>query len=113
VGARVPGRGGGSRLARPDLRAWAGGEPLRSHEPSADAADPDPNARAGYGLPRRDTGGMLRRFVTGRPVSPVTEDFRAWACDRRAAQGQRASLLIRDHAAWHVRARVRARIKGA
>ena len=58
-----------SRLARPDLRAWAGDEPLRLHEPSADAADHAPKALACYGLLRADTGGMLLRFVDGRPVS--------------------------------------------
>ena len=35
-----------SRLARPDLYAWAGGEPLRLHEPPADADDGDPKAPA-------------------------------------------------------------------
>jgi hypothetical protein len=100
-----------SRLARPELHAWAGGEPLRLHEPAPDADDPDPKALACYGLLRRDTGGMLLRFVTGRPVSQVTEDFLAWVCERLAAEGKRALLLIWDNAAWHVSARVRAWIK--
>ena len=100
-----------SRLARPDLRAWAGTEPLRLHEPPADPADREAKALACYGLLRRDTGGMLLRFVQGRPVSQVTEDFLAWACDRLAAEGKRALLLVWDNAAWHVSARVRAWIK--
>jgi hypothetical protein len=96
-----------SRLARPDLHAWAGGEPLRLHEPPADAADTDPKALACYGLLRGDTGGMMLRFVQGRPVSQVTEDFLAWACDRLAAEGKRALLLVWDNASWHVSRRVR------
>ena len=93
-----------SRLARPDLHAWAGGEPLRLHEPAPDAADTDPKALACYGLLRGDTGGMMLRFVEGRPVSQVTEDFLAWACERLATEGKKALLLIWDNAAWHVSA---------
>ena len=100
-----------SRLARPGLHAWADGEPLRLHEPAADASDPDPKALACYGLLRGDTGGMLLRFVQGRPVSQVTEDFLAWACERLAAEGKRALLLVWDNAAWHVSRRVRSWIK--
>jgi DDE superfamily endonuclease len=100
-----------SRLARPALHAWAGGEPLRLREPPADAEDHDPKALACYGLLRGDTGGMMLRFVEGRPVSQVTEDFLAWACARLAAEGKTALLLIWDNAAWHVSRRVRAWIK--
>jgi transposase len=99
-----------SRLARPELHAWAGGEPLRLQEPASDA-DGAPKALACYGLLRGDTGGMMLRFVQGRPVSQVTEDFLAWACDRLAAEGKTALLLIWDNAAWHVSKRVRAWIK--
>ena len=73
--------------------------------------DPDPKALACYGLLRRDTGGMLLRFVRGRPVSQVTEDFLAWACARLAAEGKRALLLVWDNASWHVSRRVRVWIK--
>ena len=100
-----------SRLARPELYAWAGNEPMRLHEVAAAADDPDPKALACYGLLRGDTGGMMLRFVEGRPVSQVTEDFLAWACARLAAEGKRALLLIWDNAAWHVSRRVRAWIK--
>jgi hypothetical protein len=100
-----------SRLARPNLRAWAGPEPLRLQEPPADATDRDPKALACYGLLRADTGEMLLRFVDGRPVSQVTEDFLAWACQRLAAEGKKALLLIWDNAAWHVSARARAWVK--
>src|SRR3954447_14005921 len=66
-----------SRLARPDLRAWSDGEPMRLHEPPAEAEDREPKALACYGLLRGDTGGMMLRFVEGRPVSQVTEEFLA------------------------------------
>jgi hypothetical protein len=100
-----------SRLARPELHAWAGGEPLRLQEPTSAAADGDPKALACYGLLRGDTGGMMLRFVQGRPVSQVTEDFLAWACQRLGAEGKTALLLIWDNAAWHVSKRVRAWVK--
>ncbi|WP_204249842.1 hypothetical protein [Gemmata sp. SH-PL17] len=40
--------------------------------------DTDPKARSCYGRLRADTGRMMLRFVTGRPVSQVTEDYLAW-----------------------------------
>ena len=58
-----------SRLALPSLHAWAGKRPLRLLQREADKADPDPKALSCYGLLRADTGGMLLRFVDGRPVS--------------------------------------------
>ena len=100
-----------SRLARPGLHAWAGDEPMRLHEPAADTADRDPKALACYGLLRGDTGGMMLRFVQGRPVSQVTEDFLGWACARLAAEGKKALLLVWDNASWHVSARARAWIR--
>ena len=100
-----------SRLARPGLHARADGRPMRLHETAADPADRDPKALACYGILRGDTGGMLLRFVAGRPVSQVTEDFLAWACERLAAEGKRALLLVWDNASWHVSQRVRGWIK--
>jgi hypothetical protein len=100
-----------SRLARPGLHAWSDEGPMRLHEPPADAADRAPKALACYGILRADTGGMMLRFVRGRPVSQVTEDFLAWACDRLATEGKRALLLIWDNASWHVSGRVRSWIK--
>lgn len=100
-----------SRLARPALHAWADDEPLRLHEVAPGPDDADPKALACYGLLRGDTGGMMLRFVDGRPVSQVTEDFLEWACRRLAAEGKRALLLVWDNAAWHVSRRVRAWIK--
>jgi transposase len=54
---------------------------------------------------------MLLRFVDGRPVSQVTEDFLGWVCDRLAAAGKRALLLVWDNASWHNSKRVRSWIK--
>ena len=93
-----------TRLAQPDLFAWAGEQPLRL----------SPNERGGgkealacYGLLRADTGAMLLRFVEGRPVSQVTEDFLGWLCERFAAEGKRVFVLVWDNASWHVSKRVR------
>ena len=79
-----------SRLALPALHAWSAGEPLHLVERAAERADPDPKALCCYGLLRDDTGGMLLRFVRGRPVSQVTEDYLAWLCERLAAEGKKA-----------------------
>jgi len=100
-----------SRLALPALRAWTEAEPLRLVERDRPRADSDPKALCCYGLLRGDTGGMLLRFVQGRPVSQVTEDFLSWACDRLAAEGKTALLLVWDNASWHISRRVRAWIK--
>ena len=100
-----------SRLALPALRAWAGDQPLRLVQREADKSDPDPKALSCYGLLRGDTGGMLLRFVAGRPVSQVTEDYLGWLCARLGAEGKTALLLVWDNASWHVSKRVRAWIK--
>jgi hypothetical protein len=100
-----------SRLALPQLHAWAGAVPLRLVEQPAAKDDPDPKALSCYGLLRGDTGQMLLRFVRGRPVSQVTEDFLGWVCGRLAAEGKKALLLVWDNASWHISQRVRAWIK--
>jgi hypothetical protein len=69
--------------------------------------DTDPKALSCYGLLRADTGGMLLRFVPGRPVSQVTEDYLGWVCQRLQAEGEKALLLVWDNASWHVSQRVR------
>jgi hypothetical protein len=38
------------------------------------------------------------RFVEGRPVSPITTQFLGWCCDKLAAEGKKALLLIWDNA---------------
>ena len=100
-----------SRLARPALHAWAGAEPLRLAQLEADKGDPDRKALACYGLLRADTGGVLVRFVEGRPVSQVTEDFLDWVCTRLKEEGKTALLLVWDNASWHVSQRMRSWIK--
>ena len=100
-----------SRLALPALHAWAADDPLRLVARDVPRTDPDPKALCCYGLLRGDTGGMLLRFVHGRPVSQVTEDFLAWVCDRLAADGKTALLLVWDNASWHISQRVRGGIK--
>lgn len=100
-----------SRLAQPTLHTWTADEPLRLIELAAEKTDPDPKALACYGLLREDTGAMLLRFVEGRPVSQVTEEFLAWVCQRLGREGKQALLLIWDNASWHVSQRVRAWIK--
>jgi DDE superfamily endonuclease len=100
-----------SRLALPAAHAWAAEQPLRLVRRQADKADPDPKALSCYGLLRADTGGMLLRFVDGRPVSQVTEDYLAWVCARLGAEGKKALLLVWDNASWHVSQRVRSWIK--
>ena len=93
-----------TRLAQPDLFAWAPAEPLRL---SPNERGNGKEALACYGLLRADTGGMLLRFVEGRPVSQVTEDYLAWLCERFAAEGKKVFVLVWDNAAWHVSKRVR------
>ena len=100
-----------SRLAQPSVHAWTAEAPLRLVEQPASTSDPDPKALACYGLLRDDTGAMLLRFVDGRPVSQVTEDFLDWICQRLAAGGKKALLLIWDNAPWHVSQRVRTWIR--
>lgn len=100
-----------SRLARPALHAWADAAPMQLRQLGLAKDDTDPKALACYGLLRADIGRMMVRFVTGRPVSQVTEEFLAWACTRLAAEGKKALLLIWDNASWHISQRVRGWIK--
>lgn len=108
------------RVAQPHLASWADdGAPLRLIEQATGRDDPDPKALACYGLLVRqwdDVGQrderMLLRFVDGRPVSALTTRFLAWCCERLAAQGKKALLLVGDNASWHVSKAVRAWIGG-
>jgi hypothetical protein len=96
-----------SRLAHPDLHTWTGGVPLRLVQREAVQGDADPKALSCYGLLRGDTGAMLLRFVHGRPVSQVAEDFLAWVGAPPAAEGKKALLLVGDNASWHNSQRLR------
>jgi DDE superfamily endonuclease len=101
-----------SRLAAPAMHAWAAeGRPLRLVGQAVPKADTDPKALSCYGLFRADVGRMMLRFVSGRPVSQVTEDYLAWVCARLRAEGKQALLLVWDNAAWHVSKRVRSWIR--
>src|SRR5262249_34026301 len=80
----------------------AGAEPLRLL-PHGRGGRPE----ACYGLLHADTRAILLRFVEGRPVSQVTEDFLAWLCRRFAAEGRKVFALAWDNAAWHTSGRVR------
>lgn len=87
-----------SRLAQPSVFSWTGADPLRLSPPPKIKGD-GPAALAGYGVLRQDTGGMMLRFVDGRPVSQVTEDFLAWVCQTLAAEGKKVVVLVWDNAA--------------
>ena len=108
-----------SRIARVKIASWADdGMPLRLIEQTVRRDDPDPKALACYGLLVRhwETAGkrdeqLWLRFVDGRPVSGITTQFLAWCCERLAAQGKTALLLVWDNASWHVSKAVRAWIK--
>jgi len=82
-------------------------------EQSAPKDDPHPKALAAYGMLLRSKAAgpgktqgewrqrVLLRFVEGRPVSPITTQFLSWCCDKLAAAGKKALLLIWDNASWH------------
>ena len=96
-----------SRSRQPDVSSWATAGPARLVQQDRQKGD-GPQALSCYGVPRRDTGAMLLRFVAGRPVSQVTEDFLGWACGVFAAEGKRVFVLVWDNAAWHISHRVTA-----
>jgi len=100
-----------SRLAQPDLHAWASDTPLRLREMVLDKRDTDPKAVACYGILRADIKEVLVRFVDGRPVSHVTTAFLLWVCQQLAAEGKKALLLIWDNASWHISKEVRSWIR--
>ncbi len=100
-----------SRVARPPLHAWTDDPPVRLIEQTVAAADPDPKALACYGLlvrrpAARET--LWLRFVDGRPLSALTEQFLTWTCERLAAAGTTTLLVVWDNAGWHGSKAVRA-----
>ena len=94
-----------SRVVRPALHTWADGNPIRLVEQAVARDDPDPKALACYGLlvrPGADTPEEIwLRFLDGRPVSALTEQFLAWCGDRLAAMGVTTLVLVWDNASWH------------
>jgi transposase len=98
-----------SRLAQPHLHSWAApDQDLRLQQREHDRADPEPAALCCYGLLRADNDAMLLRFVEGRPVSQVTQDYLAWVSEQLAQQGVKVLVLIWDNASWHRSQAVRA-----
>lgn len=111
-----------SRLARPNLSAWAPEDkPLRLIEQTVFKDDPDPKALAAYGMLLRlcQPAGSLDsfkeevwlRFVDGRPVGAVTIQFLDWVCKCLEGRGKKALLMAWDNASWHVSREVRTWIK--
>ena len=50
---------------------------------------------------------MLLRFVDGRPVSEITNQFLEWVCGELWKQGKRVLVMIWDNASWHISGKVR------
>lgn len=92
-------------MRQPSLHTWAD-QPTRLVEQSVAKDDPDPPALACYGVLLRPSGSdpedLLLRFVDGRPISAITTSFLADWCDRLAARGKRALLVVWDNASWHI-----------
>jgi hypothetical protein len=105
-----------SRFAQPHLHTWADETdgPLRLVEQNVPKDDPDPKALACYGVLLRQLAQPERvwlRFVDGRPVSAITEQFLGGCCTRLQEAGVRVWLLVWDNASWHISKRVRAWIR--
>jgi len=90
-----------SRLARPPLRAWSAGDPVKLRVLSQPEGDPDPAAICCYGMLRQDTDSVMIRFVEGRPVGDVTTQFLVWVCEQLEAEGKARLVVIWDDASWH------------
>lgn len=90
-----------SRVARPPLRAWSAGDPLKLHVLARPEDDPDPVAICCYGMLRQDTDKVMLRFVEGRPVGDVTAQFLAWLCEELEAEGKTRLIVVWDDASWH------------
>ena len=100
-----------SRTAHPKMSAWPPDDhPLRLIEQTIPKDDPDPKALAAYGLLVRtaqEPDEIWLRFVDGRPLSQVTIPFLDWCCQKLAAAGKTALLLVWDNASWHISHAVR------
>jgi transposase len=105
-----------SRQARPALHPWEDHDQcLHLVEQTVAKDDPDPPARACYGLLVRTsdvpTEEVWVRFVDGRPVSAMTIQYLDWCCEKLAIRGKTALLLVWDNASWHKSQQVRAWIR--
>ena len=91
-----------SRFERPSLHSWVeAGRPTRLMEKGAKKDAPEPKALACYGMYMPELEETWIRFVDGRPVSTITAQFLGYCCDKLAAAGKEALLLIWDNASWH------------
>ena len=90
-----------SRLARPPVRGWSAGKPLKIHVLSQPEDDPDPVAICCYGLLRQDTDKVMVRFIEGRPVGDLTAQFLSWVCEQLRAEGKSRLVVIWDTPSWH------------
>jgi transposase len=91
---------------------------LQLVEPVKLPSDADPKALACYGILLRwltkeqlVSEKMCLRFVDGRPVSAITLQFLAWACQQVAALGKSVLVLVWDNARWHTSTAVRTWIR--
>ncbi len=95
-----------SRVAQPSVQSWREpGLPQRLIKLTPPPDDPDPKALACYGLlvPEDDCPDPLYlRFVEGRPVSALTNQFLGWCVEHLEQAGKTALLLVWDNASWHV-----------
>jgi hypothetical protein len=97
-----------SRVALPALHGWSEeGKPPRLTRHSVAKDDPDPKAISCYGLYLPELEQTWLRFVDGRPVSAITTQFLRWSCEKLAAVGKKALLLVWDNASWHKSEEVR------
>ncbi|MDQ3779215.1 MAG: transposase, partial [Chloroflexota bacterium] len=95
--------------------AWTDDAPVRLVEQAMPRDDRGPKALACYGLLVRQPGmpeAVWLRFVAGRPVGTLTEQFLGWCGDRLAAAGVTTLVLVWDNAAWHASRAVRQWIRG-
>jgi hypothetical protein len=105
-----------SRVTQPQVQNWttAADGPLRLVEQDIPKADPDRRRWPAMHLRLRQIGRPERvwlRFVDGRPVRVITEQFLGWCCDNSQEVGERVGVLIWDNASWHVSKRVRTWIR--
>ena len=98
-----------SRFERPSsVHSWTeGGRPVRLLEKEARKDDPEPKALACYGMYVPELARTWIRFVDGRPVSSITTQFLDYCCEKLAAAGKVALLLVWDNASWHKSREVR------
>lgn len=97
-----------SRVARPGMSSWTtAGQPLRLVEPTVGRNAAAPKALACYGLWIPELAETWLRFVDGRPVSTLTEQFLGWCAEAAAALGMTTLVCVWDNAGWHISGQVR------